>query len=997
MANFWEQDQVVPESGQQQQPTAPTEPPQATAAFWEQDSVVTPEPKKPNTLSQEEFRQQRGGGRPGVPQPTREELAARRGYETEGAPADLRSAYLKLPPGARNELADYTVNAYFSQRGHQGQVQTIFDEDMDVHLFKDPADGKWKPLNDLGMDWEDAKDIMKYVVAPTVGSIGAAAGGMAIGGPFLAGTAALLADTTIAGGFRANDVQSLIEDGLVPPEQVSPGVEGAREAAWGAVGFALGDLIGRAGRKFVAGVDNVPLATDVDRRMVADLMQRYDAQYGDKMPDLPLDKRMSLVANTAEEKAVAARVQARRESLERASATQAAMLNRREKNKVDVLNGLQTFTGLVGRQESGEIYRASGISMPELVSSAGRIIDSLEAPARAEMARYDQALTEAYQQADRLVDDLLSGGRDPQSLPTSFKGVFDAAEENFKANMTKQYTEIAEATNGQKVFDIRPLRDELKELRKLAQQDARFNKWIFGEGTEGLSSKSRVRIGKQPGEADEISEDELSEIIFGQAFSKDSSGLLLSNAAKREMADQTTFNYDAVNSALLSLRKRIREMPKGTNTDTLAQMKRIEQTLEDVRDSGLKSIDEGLASRQQALDATYKLGKETLDRGIGKKLADVYLQPRPGMEGLLKPSAFDKLFKGDNGAESVRDIRTLMDMDVVMAGPNNPIDMLGVRDNIRRGLLGQLESSVTDVGTPGGREARVITPEAFQTFKKNYKDALEFVFSPDELKRMTDATQMKRALQVQENKVKAVKDEIMQFPWGSKEIADDPAKLMRLTWPANAKDKTKFKRSFQLRDALREQGDPEGLLQDYRSLIAHDMMSKVSKGPDGFDPYALEEYLNVNQELLQEWYTSAGRSGTDMVEGLKAYANIGKTILEKSGINHVEKDLVLGALNSIARAYVGLFTTPGRILTAIKQVGGGTSMAKEADFILNPGKYIQNQEFWEILNSDQMRALTRAGGHALINSFRQSEEAEEAQSMPSLMPPFDTGYEGSMP
>lgn len=989
MANFWDKDAVVQDNVPPEGTGVPAERQNKGTPFWEMDPVAEREPVKKdfNRVSLSEFRQQRTGGTPGLPQPTREEIASRRGYETEGAPQDLRSAYLKLPPGARNEISGTMVNSYFEQRGYEGNVPTIFDEDMDVHLFKDPADGKWKPLNNLGMDWEDAKDTMKYILAPTIGAAAAGTGGLFVGSPFLGGTAALLADTAISGGFRADDVQELIDAGLVRPDQLSPGVEGAKESAWGVAGFLLGDVMGRTGRKFLSGVDDIPVATDVNRKLVNDLMERYQAKYGEKMEDLPLDKQMMLVAKTGKERAAAARVQARRESLERASMTQKVMIERREKNKVDILNNLQNFTSLVGRQESTDTFRPSGISMQSMVDSSARLIDNLEAPARAELARYDQALSESYTAADRLVDDILRGNRDPQRLPTEFKGVFDAASENFKANMTTQYKAIDEATSGQKVFDIQPLTDELKELRKLAQQDARFQKWIFGEGTEGLSSKPRVRIGKQPGDVADVSDSELSEIIFGQAFRKDSSGLLLSDSAKREMATDTTFNYEAVNSALLSLRKRIREMPKGTNTDTLAQMKRIEQTLEDVRDQGLRGIDEGLAAKQQALDATYKLGKETLDRSIGRKLADVYLEPRPGMDGMLLPSAFDKLFKGDAGAQSVRDIRTLMDMDVVMAGPNNPIDMLGVQDNIRRGLLGQLKSQVTNVGTPGGREARVIKPENFQRFKKEYQDALEFVFTPKELKQMTDATQMERSLQLMERKVQNVKDDIMKFPWGNKEIADDPARLMRTTWPSNKEDMTKFRRSLQLRDAIREQGDPQGLLTDYRSLIAHDMMTKVSKGPDGFDPYALEKYLDTNQELLKEWYTSTGRSGTDMVEGLKAYAEIGKSILEKSGINHLEKDPLLAALNSGARAYVGLFTTPGRILTAVKQIFGGTSMSKEADFILNPSKYIKNQEFYEILDSKPMRALQRAGGHSIMNSIRESEEAEEAEFLPYLTPP----------
>jgi hypothetical protein len=351
------------------------------------------------------------------------------------------------------------------------------------------------------------------------------------------------------------------------------------------------------------------------------------------------------------------------------------------------------------------------------------------------------------------------------------------------------------------------------------------------------------------------------------------------------------------------------------------------------------------------------------------------------MDGLLKPSTFDKLFKGDAGAASVRDIRTLMDMDVVMAGPNNPIDMLGVQDNIRRGLLGKLKSEVTEVGAKGSDPTRVITPERFERFQRDYRDAIEFVFTPEQIKQMRDATGMKRMLEQAEAKVSNVKEKVMKFPWGSKEIVDDPAKLMRLTWPTTREDTTKIMRSRQLRETLREQGDPEGLLTDYRKLIAHDMMSRVTDKSGSINPYKLNDYLNSHQELLAEWYTSrgAGKSGMDMVNNMKAYADIGRAIMEDSHIAYADKDWLLQALNSASRAYVGIFTTPGRILTAVKQAAGGASTSKEADFILNPQKYLKNQEYYEIMDSPQFRALQRAGGHAIINSYREGREAEEAQ------------------
>lgn len=142
-------------------------------------------------------------------------------------------------------------------------------------------------------------------------------------------------------------------------------------------------------------------------------------------------------------------------------------------------------------------------------------------------------------------------------------------------------------------------------------------------------------------------------------------------------------------------------------------------------------------------------------------------------------------------------------------------------------------------------------------------------------------TGLRRVLEKAEADNKAVREKISQMPWGSKELANDPAQLIRKTW-GPADDPTKLKRSRQLRQALREQGDPDGLITDYRKLIAHDMMSNVTDKNTGMvDPFKLDQYLNRHQELLTEWYTSPKdrKSGLDLVDGMKSYAEIGKSLL----------------------------------------------------------------------------------------------------------------------
>jgi len=909
-------------------------------------------------------------------------MAKRTGIETAGAPEDLRAAYMKVPPNQRNKYAEYMVNSYFKQRTDGGgdYVQVRYDENVDTHIFKDPSDGKWKPLDNLGMDMEDAKDFMKYVVAPAGASMAAGAAGMATGSPMLAGFAALTADAAVSGGYRASDVQDLIQAGLLPPS-ISPGVEGAKESLWAVGGSAVGGALGRYGRRALSGVDDIPMAVDVDRKMVSDMLKRYDREYGDTMPNLTLDEKMGLVAKIPSERAAAQRVRSRKDAVQVSSSAKDAMLERQQENETAFRSGLDNFLQVVGKQDDPGVFRASGISADELLNSSNRIIGTLEQNAKTKLSQYDESLAAAYQTANRTFDDLLGEGTNPRQMSESVVNALKASRETFQRDMDTQYSRIGESASGQRIFDVAPLKQELRTIRQSLQSDGKFRQLM--EGVQGFEPRQVVK-GGEPVTANP--DDDLLEVFFGDSFRRQDSGVLVPNSVKRQRADAAeTYAYKDIDSALKTVRRRQRELPANTDAGVWSTFGRVEKALEDIRDAGLRTIDPELAASQQALDATYKIGMETLDRSLLKKLNGQYMASRPGEPGMLLPSTFDKLFKGDSGAQTVRDLRTLSNEDVFNTGVGAPIASLGVQDNVRKGLLGKLREQGRRVSGPGG-EATVVTPEAFTKFKNDYRDSLEYALKPGQTDKIENMTSLKRALESAEADYKEAKVAIEQFPWGSKSIADDPTQLFRRTWGAST-DQTKLLRSRQLRESLRQQGDPEGLITDYRKLIANDMM-RQTEGANGYvDPSRLRKYLDDHQELLREWYTSpgTGNSGTDLVENLKTYSDIGRQILETAGLAHADKDAMMAAINSVARAYVGVFTTPGRVLTAVKQLGGGASISKEADFILNPKKYIKNQDFYEVLDSQGFRALQRAGGHAIMQSIRADiglPEEEAPQQAP---------------
>lgn len=899
------------------------------------------------------------------------EIARRRGIEPEGAEAELRSSYMKLPPQQREKYASELVNRWHqvTSDGNADHVPVQYDEGLDTHIFKDPKDGKWKPLNDLGMDKEDAKEFMKYVVAPTVAGGVAGAAGTAVGAPATGAFWALTLDAAVAGGFRANDIEDLIKEGLIPPT-ISPGVEGAKESGLAVASFALGDAGGRFFRKRISGVDDIPMNVDIDRKTVNDLLQRFDEKYGDTMPNLTLDARIGLVANTAKEKSVAERVRSRRDVLAQADDSRKAMVDRRFENEEDFKRGLDVFLGTVGKQDDPGVFRSSGIGADEILASSTRIIDTLEGNVRTKLKQYDEALANAYQNAQKTFDDLLGEGIDPKRLPVeSTYGAIDGAREVFRREMDSQYDVIKEAAGNQRIYDVAPLKQELRTIKEELRSDGKFNRMM--EDLQGLEPRPVIREGGRTPVAEP--EDDLLEAFFGTSFKRQDSGVLVPDTIKRQRADaQETYGYEDIDKALKTLRRRKRKLPANTDKEVWATFQRVEDALKGIRDTGLRSIDPELAASQQALDATYRIGNDALDRSLLDKLSNQYLKPRADQPGVLKPDTFDKLFKRNAGTETVRDLQVLANEDVFGTGVGQPIRSLGLKDTVRKGLLGQLRDQNRIVAGTGG-EARTVSPEAFSKFKEDYYDALNYALEPGQLEKIESMTSLRSALQSAEKDYMDAKKRIEQFPWGSKSAADDPSLLFKKTWGTKATDPSGYKRSLDLREAFREAGDPEGLLTDYRKMIANDMMRQIQMdGHSGYiDPTKLRRYLDDHQEKLQVWYTSNGKSGTDLVNNLKTYSDIGHSILETAGIAHADKDATMAALNSVARAYVGVFTTPGRVLTAIKQLGGGQSIKREADFILNPGKYVKNQDFYNVLNSNSFRTLQRAGGHALMLELRE--------------------------
>jgi len=120
---------------------------------------------------------------------------------------------------------------------------------------------------------------------------------------------------------------------------------------------------------------------------------------------------------------------------------------------------------------------------------------------------------------------------------------------------------------------------------------------------------------------------------------------------------------------------------------------------------------------------------------------------------------------------------------------------------------------------------------------------------------------------------------------------------------------------------------PEDSIGEFQKLIYRDFVEKGSS-----NPAAIDKYLKQHGEGLKVVF------GDEFVDGLKTYNKIIKDINIESVGGKIGDDELMKVTTGLARAYVGIFTRPGRVITAINQVRRSVRKGSFEDMILNPEK-----------------------------------------------------------
>lgn len=171
------------------------------------------------------------------------------------------------------------------------------------------------------------------------------------------------------------------------------------------------------------------------------------------------------------------------------------------------------------------------------------------------------------------------------------------------------------------------------------------------------------------------------------------------------------------------------------------------------------------------------------------------------------------------------------------------------------------------------------------------------------------------------------------------------------------------------------------LMDKIKLAMYDDFMKNTSSkrlGTDVFDANKVEKYLSEHGSAMGIFL------GDQFVANLNKLNRQLKTFLPAQGQVEVDKSLdKFKALQSVLRAYVGLFTRPGRFLTAANYIARSGADAKSIELMTQPDKLYRILMDNKAYDTDQARALRRVIGYTIGETVVLPEEPE-GENMESI-------------
>ena len=428
---------------------------------------------------------------------------------------------------------------------------------------------------------------------------------------------------------------------------------------------------------------------------------------------------------------------------------------------------------------------------------------------------------------------------------------------------------------------------------------------------------------------------------------------------------------------------------------------KLKEELMSYRGTALSTIGDDVAEMARLVDDSYSVFKETYKKGVVNKITKAasgsssrYALPDSQvMEGLLlSGNKFDDDF--------VRSI---------LMG-NRPEQEIALK-NVQSWLKGNFRELARQPGTDILDPSK-ITGRQLEIFMKKYGQAMKDYLPKGEFKTFTNLKTaiptLRRNLDDWERELtKLRKDPLLGKAIddaGTIKIANRPEFFFReifgreLGAPGaefSVAAISSLKNTVKILKRSNSKVAKE-ILDDLKLYTAKDMDAIITiKNSNGLiDPALFRSYINVMEEPLETLF------GKKFVKGLGDYERMIRYLMPSggkqvgAGAEGVQRILtgkqqsMIRVGNDITRAYIGIFTRPGRFLTAFLRTASTKQQKRLLDLMLNPDKIISEYGARQFFENPYVQMISRQWGELALKGYEEEMAPARAEAAEERLAPI---------
>ena len=865
---------------------------------------------------------------------------------TGGAEGDVIRQMSFLPPDVGSD-PHYVQRVVQQNYAESFDIPRTYDYNVRVEpntgdlIFNDPLNNNQPTvINPPGIQMGDFKAFAEPIAAEiTAGIVGGVVGGVTTAGnPIGIGSGALVGETLATYVWRLNNLTYLDEKGYLP-EDYDINTRAMKDASMTAL-FSLGGMgvfklakmafrVSSPGRTFPLNEDEfIASYNKVAQETGEDVAAMTSPQVMIRAADEGVQIDDAAVAGTEQV------LRGEAESLSDIGGQlrqKYAAQDRQATELVESPFGAQDITRELVEQEGGAAARSvRGVEF----SDAAR--EALETNPR--MVEAERAITDLNLQSDTIFRELGDGVTDPATAGQAIRTTFQQAKDVAIKAVDDAYEEAAQTAGfrgNSKPYDysalIKPVRKAQKIVDNQAFPDARDSKRLKGilDSIDSGSMKSH------------------------SVFVKDLSELRSIIRQQRDLGKNVD-DLVLIRDGMLGIRKKA--LRDRGSPEALAKYEGAETIYRELNeDFNNKAIKNMLKIQNISADKYAQGDKQAYDGFVTFLRSNI----TKNADGTLNSPEF---------------------INRVLLDPENAGGLIGLKAGLRNEFMNKV------VAEQGG----VLKPRSATAYKKfmdQNGDVVKKFFNEDEIAQFNSAESFIKTFRQNEIALAKTRD-LLARSTNLSGIADNltkPETVFKDTWKAGEITATR-----ELFDAVTTTGNKE-LIDAYKAYIYKDLMGRTQvKGPLGkktFNGAQIESYLDEYGDAMEVWFGKKFKKQlTDIAEKIKPYDNLGVYQITP------EDAALKNALNNLARAYVGIFTTPGRVLTAVKSIYGSGAYNRQLKLLSDPDKLYNTimQNKWQ--KSPALKRLVRELGRVFYREeINQPEPQTDVTSEETTQ--FGPGYQ----